>query len=35
MEGIDFHDIFLPDVKIVYVCIVLALVFSVDLELRN
>jgi hypothetical protein len=34
-EGIDFHDIFSPVVKIVSIQIVLALVASLDLELEK
>jgi hypothetical protein len=34
MEGIDFHEIFSPVAKLVYVHIVLALVSLLDLELE-
>ena len=34
-EGIEFHDIFSPVVKIVSIQIVLALVMSLDLELEQ
>ena len=35
MEGIDYHEIFSPVVKLVYICIVLALVALLDLELEK
>ena len=34
-EGIHFHDIFPPVVKLVSICIVLALVYLIDLELEQ
>ena len=35
MEGIDYHDIFSPVVKLVDICIVLSLVSFLDLELEQ
>ena len=35
MEGIDYHDIFSPVLKLVCICIVLALVALLDLELEK
>ena len=35
MEGIEYHDIFSPIVKLVSICIVLALVALLDLELEK
>ena len=35
MEGIDYHDIFLQVVKLVYIRIVLELVALLDLELEQ
>ena len=35
MEGIDYHDIFSPVVKLVSICIVLALVALLDFELQQ
>ena len=35
MEGIDYHKIFSPVVKLVSICIVLALVALLDLELEQ
>ena len=35
MEGIDYHEIFSPLVKFVSICIVLALVALLDLELEQ
>ena len=35
MEGIDYHEIFSPVVKVVSICIVLTLVGLLDLELKQ
>ena len=35
MEGVDYHEIFSPIVKLVSICIVLALVALLDLELEK
>jgi hypothetical protein len=35
MKGIDFHEIFSPIVKLVFICIALALVSLLDLELEQ
>ena len=35
MEGIDYHNIFSPVVKLVFILIVLALVALLDLELEQ
>jgi len=34
MEGVDFHEIFSPVFKLVSICIILALVALIDLELE-